>query len=218
MGRSARVVLAAFVLVAAVEVLVDLPGGPAAVVQNALGSDCTVGLAGAAVSIEIQGGGADGVCRSYAGQVTDGGSWYVYQAGARPGGAVICQVALASLLYTVRDNGSLNLYGTSVCKNLIAAANPTLPPAPPAASVGPMNSDGTVPFSPDPSSSQSLNYQEHQYLYSFIKPCPRAGCENASPDPRWDWMRDWEASIPPVFLPCLDDPMSGTCQQAIQGP
>lgn len=209
MDRSlARLVLAVLVLVA-VYVLVALPGGPAGVAQNALGNDCTVGLAGAAVSIEIQGGGADGACRRYAGQVTDGGTWYVYQASTKPGGAVICQVTLGSFLYTVRDNGSLNLYGTSVCKNLIAAANPTFPLAPPGK---------TVPFSPDLSSSQSLNYQEHQYLYSFIKPCPRAGCETVSPDPRWDWMNDWEASVPPEFLPCLDDPISDACQQAIQGP
>jgi len=74
------------------------------------------------------------------------------------------------------------------------------------------------PFAFDPSSSDSLHWQEHVYLYTFIKPCPRAGCEEASPDPRFAWMDDWEGPIPKEFQPCLTDPGGAACDCAVTGP
>ena len=82
---------------------------------------------------------------------------------------------------------------------------------------GPAGGDGSS-FVFDPSSSDSLNAQEHQFLYSAIKPCPRAGCETASPDPRFAWMRDWEAPVPAEFQPCLTNINGDACSRAIAGP
>jgi hypothetical protein len=72
----------------------------------------------------------------------------------------------------------------------------------------------------DPSSPDSLHFQQHQYLYHFIKPCPRAGCETASLDPRFAWIggdNNWEGPIPEEFQPCLTDPDGVACYRAVTG-
>lgn len=117
--------------------------GPRALqaVQTAATPSCTVGLAGAAVSITVAGGSADADCRSIQGTTTDGGSWYVYAGGEEPAGAIICQVTLDGDLYTVRDQGSLNLYGSSICSNLIGQSHPQ--PAP-------VSSDPALPIPSEP--------------------------------------------------------------------
>ena len=75
---------------------------------------------------------------------------------------------------------------------------------------------GIAPFEPDPSSSDSLLFQQHQYLYSFIKPCPRAGCEDDPLDPRFAWIvGDWEEPIPTEFKPCLTNPDGAACYKAV---
>ena len=190
-----------------------------------LPQNCTVGLTGAAVSVTVQGPTAQSQCNSFLGTKTDGGSWYNYAGGQSAGGAVICQENYSGDLFTVRDQGSLNLYGSGVCSNLIKLINAALAPpvvtqapyvAPPS-TPAPVGGDGSS-FVFDPSSSDSLNFQEHQYLYTFIKPCPRAGCETASPDPRFAWMSDWEAPIPAEFQPCLANMNSDACSRAIAGP
>lgn len=85
-----------------------------------------------------------------------------------------------------------------------------------AASPASLRMSGATPFEYDPTSNFSRNWQEHQFLYYFIKPCPRAGCENASPDPYWDWMRgDWNEPVPVAFLPCLSDPNGSACYNAV---
>lgn len=89
---------------------------------------CTVGLAGAAVSVSVEGPTADAQCGSMSGQVTDGGNWYLYEADTEPGGAVICQYRHQGNTWTVRDQGIANLYGSGVCRNLRAMAGPTIEP------------------------------------------------------------------------------------------
>lgn len=105
-----------------------------------LTSSCTVGLAGAAVSVTVEGPTADPQCESMSGQVIDGGNWYLYDPDTEAGGAVICQYKHQGNTWTVRDQGVANLYGTSVCQNLRAmAAGPTPVPAtepPPTEDVG----------------------------------------------------------------------------------
>jgi hypothetical protein len=59
-------------------------------------STCT--LAGSAVSITVQGPGAQAQCGSFIGRITNGGSWYVYEGGQPPQGAVICQVSRSGAL------------------------------------------------------------------------------------------------------------------------
>jgi len=76
---------------------------------------------------------------------------------------------------------------------------------------------GAAPFVVDSSSTDSIESQQHDYLYAFIKPCPRVGCEDASPDPRFAWMEDWDDPIPPEFQPCLTDPDGAACYHAVTG-
>ena len=70
----------------------------------------------------------------------------------------------------------------------------------------------------DSSSPGSLYAQQHGYLYQFIKPCPRAGCETATLDPRFAWTLDFEAPIPAEFQSCLTNPDGVACHQAVMGP
>jgi hypothetical protein len=98
--------------------LVAVPASFVAVQQGVLPLSCTVGLSGAAVSITADGIGAGGVCRDFDRRTTDGGSWYIYESGASPAGAVICQMKRDLVTITVRDQGILNLYGTAVCDSL----------------------------------------------------------------------------------------------------
>lgn len=118
-----RPLAAAFVVGVAI-VAVVLLGSASGIIGEILPEHCVVGLTGAAVSIQVDGAGASAQCDSYAIQVTDGGSWYRYQGDLAPGGAVICQVPWNGRTYTVRDQGLGNLYGTSVCQQLIGAAGP----------------------------------------------------------------------------------------------
>jgi hypothetical protein len=116
---------------------------------NAVTPTCSVGLTGAAVSVTVEGISADAQCRSMLTRTTDGGSWYLYSGGQSPSGAVICQVTLSNDLYTGRDQGSFELYGSQICSNLIALAHPpesyvsidpsTGPPLASPGSVGPVN-------------------------------------------------------------------------------
>lgn len=126
--KGLRVVLLAAVLGAgalAVSLYADANRGSVPFVA----SECTVGLAGAAVSVAVEGPTANAECESMAGQVTDGGNWYLYEADTEAGGAVICQYKHEDNTWTVRDQGVANLYGTGVCQNLRAmAAGPTPPP------------------------------------------------------------------------------------------
>lgn len=200
--------LAAAVLLLNSRTLIGMVGG-------AVAPSCTVGLAGAAVSVTVQGLSAQMQCDSLARTTTDGGSWYVYSGGQSATGAVICQVNYADDLFTVRDQGLLSLYGSSVCTSLLKLAGGAQAPQTPQASPAGVPVSGA--FAYDPSLGQSLNYQEHQYLYTFIKPCPRAGCETATLDPRFAWTLDWEGPIPPEFQPCLTNPEGEACVRAING-
>jgi len=92
-------------------------------IQGAVTPSCTVGLTGAAVSVTVQGADAQAQCESFLDQTTDGGSWYIYSGGQKPAGAVICQVSYRGEMFTVRDQGSLNIYGSGICSNLIKLAN-----------------------------------------------------------------------------------------------
>jgi hypothetical protein len=99
---------------------------------------CVAGLQGAAVSVTVDGPTATSQCQSFAGQVTDGGSWYIYKSGTEPGGAVICQYTYSGDTVTVRDQGVANLYGTSVCSYVHdRAAVAAVPLEPIDASIGP---------------------------------------------------------------------------------
>jgi hypothetical protein len=124
----------------------------------------------------------------------------------------ICQGTIGSSSIEVSDSvmspRDLPTWTTAICAQITAG---TLGAAP--APVG-----GGTAFAFDPSSSDSLNAQEHTFLYTLIKPCPRAGCENASLDPRFAWMTDWEAPVPAEFLPCLTDISSDACARANAGP
>jgi hypothetical protein len=91
--------------------------------QGVVTPSCTVGLTGAAVSVSVQGLNAQLQCDSFLTTTTNGGSWYMYSGGQSPTGAVICQLSLRGDLYTVRDQGSLNIYGSGICSNLINEAN-----------------------------------------------------------------------------------------------
>jgi hypothetical protein len=91
-----------------------------AAVDLGVARSCTVGYAGAAVSVTIQGVDPDPQCDSW--PRTDG-HWYIYGGGAAPGGAVICQYRIRGFLVTVRDQGSLNLYGTQICRDLYVEAS-----------------------------------------------------------------------------------------------
>jgi hypothetical protein len=125
-------VIALVVVALGVGMLYVLSPGFRGQVQSAVTPSCTVGLSGAAVSVTVQGADAQAQCNSFLGQTTDGGSWYVYSGGQQPAGASICQVNYHGDLMTVRDEGPLNLYGTSVCSYLTALANgqaaPTIMP------------------------------------------------------------------------------------------
>ena len=127
-----------------------------------------------------------------------------------PGDFRVCQGTIGSSSIEVEDTAFSQppTWTAAICAQIEAG---TLGAAP--AAVG-----GGSSFVFDPSSSDSLNAQEHQYLYTFIKPCPRAGCETASPDPRFAWMGDWEAPVPAEFQPCLTDMNSDACSRAIAGP
>lgn len=120
--------MAAVALVAALGI-----DAPRLIGQLASGA-CTVGLQGAAVSMTIDGPGAQAECSSYLGQTTNGGSWYVYQGGVQPAGAVICQATLLGRLHTVRDQGISNVYGSGLCRNMMNP--PTVAPTPAAISNG----------------------------------------------------------------------------------
>ncbi|MGA3058602.1 MAG: hypothetical protein ABSE70_11315 [Candidatus Limnocylindrales bacterium] len=84
---------------------------------------CTVGLNGAAVSVTVQGSGAQAQCNSFLRTTTNGGNWYLYSGGQQPAGASICQIRYLGDLWTVRDNGALNVYGSGICTNLANLAN-----------------------------------------------------------------------------------------------
>jgi hypothetical protein len=91
--------------------------------QQAVTPSCTVGLNGAAVSVTVEGPDAQTQCGSFLNQTTNGGTWYVYSGGQQPAGASICQVTYKGDLFTVRDQGSLNVYGSAICTNLTRLAN-----------------------------------------------------------------------------------------------
>jgi hypothetical protein len=115
--RIARLVLFAALAVAVAFLgfsLAGRQGGLASVVPG----HCTMGLAGAAVSVTYDGAGAGAQCDRWNTTVTDGGSWYRYQGDTQPAGAVICQEPADGTTATVRDQGAMNLYGTQVCKYL----------------------------------------------------------------------------------------------------
>jgi hypothetical protein len=117
MARVVRLVVFAVVAVTVLAfgaTIIARPGGLASVVPG----HCTMGLAGAAVSVTYDGLGADAQCDRWNATTTDGGSWYRYQGNAQPGGAVICQEPAHGTTATVRDQGVMNIYGTQVCKYL----------------------------------------------------------------------------------------------------
>jgi hypothetical protein len=122
--------------------------------------------------------------------------------------------------------------GCGTSSTAVASATPT-PPAPVATQSANATSKTATPTSESPkslgtglgpfvfdvSSSKSRYAQEHQYLSQFIKPCPRAGCETATLDPRFAWiLGDWETPIPPAFQPCLASPDGDACYRAVMGP
>jgi hypothetical protein len=81
---------------------------------------CVAGLEGASVSVAVDGPGANDQCQSFVGQVTDGGSWYVYQSGTEPGGAVLCQYSYLGDTFSVRDQGIADVYGSQARELLYA--------------------------------------------------------------------------------------------------
>jgi len=94
-----------------------------AVFDRTVTPSCTVGLNGAAVSVTVQGSGAQAQCNSFLRTTTNGGNWYLYSGGQQPAGASICQIRYLGDLWTVRDNGALNVYGSGICTNLANLAN-----------------------------------------------------------------------------------------------
>jgi hypothetical protein len=82
--------------------------------------ECTVGLSGTAVSVTVAGGGT-GACDDWV-RSDPANPWYPYAAGTEPAGAVICQGQQSGRTYTVRDQGLLNIYGTSICSALSGQA------------------------------------------------------------------------------------------------
>jgi Na+/H+ antiporter NhaC len=117
-AQAVLVGLAAVVLF--VLVIPALTGRPVYGLADIIPARCVVGLAGAAVSIDVSGVGAIAVCDAQKRITTDGGNWYQYAGGTEPAGAVICQVEIQGISYTVRDMGALNLYGSSLCSELFA--------------------------------------------------------------------------------------------------
>ncbi len=114
-GPTGRVFFYLLIAAAALLLVVNWRnGGVAAIIPGR----CTVGLAGTAVSITYDGAGAGAQCDRWRTTITDGGSWYRYQGDTQPAGAVICQEPAHGTTATVRDQGALNLYGTSICNYL----------------------------------------------------------------------------------------------------
>lgn len=71
------------------------------------------------------------------------------------------------------------------------------------------------PFVPDPNAGPVLD-QEKQYLFPLLKPCPRAGCEEAAPQPELLFLFIPNAPIPEKWRPCLRDPNGTACMAAVQ--
>lgn len=110
------------ILVAVVIVGMSFIGSRQSPLAKLIPSSCVVGLSGAAVSVQLDGPGATGACDKWAAtSVTDDGTWYVYTSSVAPGGAVICQVdwRRQGIIYTVRDQGFLNAYGSGICESLV---------------------------------------------------------------------------------------------------
>jgi hypothetical protein len=99
--------------------------------------------------VTVQGGDAQAQCDSFLGQITAGGTWYVYAGGQLPAGASICQVTYRGDLFTVRDQGTLDLYGTGVCSYLTALANGQPIPTPTPVVAQALSRAGHVLFTTD---------------------------------------------------------------------
>jgi hypothetical protein len=89
-------------------------GGPVGI--PILPERCTVGVAGNAVTITLEGPGAEAECDATAGTTSAGLTWYRYAEGATPGAAIVCELSAGGIRYTVRDQGLLNLLGSAACE------------------------------------------------------------------------------------------------------
>lgn len=123
---AAAVVLVAVIVIAWIGLIFVTGNVGRANVADLVSGGCTIGLTGAAVSIEAEGLGSSSECDSLARTTTDGASWYRYADGTEAAGAVICQGKVGDVTFTVRDQGMLNLYGTNAC-NWLVDRGATLP-------------------------------------------------------------------------------------------
>jgi len=81
---------------------------------------CVVGLTGTAVSVSVDGPGAQVQCQSFLQTYPHSiGTWYLYADAAQPSGAVICQVPNLGDTFVVRDQGGRD--GSTICQALIVA-------------------------------------------------------------------------------------------------
>lgn len=95
------------------------PGSP---IARLIQSECTVGLAGTALSVTFKGGNASDECAAMQGMVgPDGATWYRYE-DEEPPGVLMCRHTVDDTTVTVRDQGSLMLYGSATCEQVEAQA------------------------------------------------------------------------------------------------
>lgn len=154
---------------------------------NAATPECTVGLAGTAVSVTMAGGGT-GACDAWV-RSDASNPWYTYSGGTEADGAVICQGQYAGVTYTVRDQGMLNAYGSSICSGLSGQA---------ASDILRRIADGVTGGVPDPAAEPDAGAPEGLYEcgyrlvgHDLTVLVYGAGCESfpyqlPHPDIGWD--------------------------------
>jgi hypothetical protein len=113
----------AILLAALIGGYVWLSGGAAMLVPELAPARCTVGLNGAAVNITVEGPGAMARCQSALKTTTNGRTWFLYASDEQASGSLMCQVSYAGDLWDVRDSGLLDMYGNSICQDLLGLAN-----------------------------------------------------------------------------------------------
>lgn len=93
--------------------------GPAAMLFS---SECSLGLAGTALSITVEGPEAEQWCAAEVGTTAaSGATWYRYDADETLPGVLICRHDWQGNTITVRDQGALMLYGSEACSSIQAS-------------------------------------------------------------------------------------------------
>ncbi len=113
-----RGVLVRILITAAVSAMLLLP----VACTNPLPTTCTVGYAGTSLNVTVEGAGADAACQELVKQAPGGQNSQGINVGGgyrtNSTGMLVCSYKINNLTYTVRDQGSLMLYGNAVCAYL----------------------------------------------------------------------------------------------------